>query len=724
MAGALIIAGLAGPAAGRAAAAEKVTPDVTGLQRVLVVGCRFHDTTSPDILDYSNNGIRQVLSRTHDYFDTQSNHRVDFEGEFIGWRTLPKSVDDYGSDGSGATKDCQDIALGVLADRGEQATAYSDVVLLFNYDKGISNQTGPMNGRPGTWTRLRYTGGTGGGWTSEALWAHEMGHAFGLLHSTFPTRADGNQYNDFQDAMSGFAHSSQERWNFLAGGVCNGIAGHPRCIYKGEADQIPVDYSAFQKQRLGWLFPDQIATHWGGRSTYRLSAPTYNPGDGPTIEKLKLIEAKIPGSKAYYAIEYRRGDAGGDANAAAFRRGWDSYDVGIRSDRVTVYLVEPDLYAANAGDLGDANLAAVLNPGDRYSSPDGRLTVSFDGIVNTFDTSHMNASVTIATPQPPAPLTYLSADGADGVWLNHDASAQLFAYAAEQGAPVAATYYGVDDPGCTVQTRDCAVYPAEGFTVTGDGVHDVTYFSTDAAGGSEIARHTTIRIDKTPPTTTAGVAAADGGPRVLTLTATDALSGVRQTDYDLDGAGFKPYRDPLQIAAPGTHTIRFRSRDNAGNSEAVRQVEIEDTTATPTTTSPEALSTTPTEAPATTPTPAPTAAPTEVPAAPGAASPATSPAPRSPLAATVTATPARIRTANGRSVKVHVTLHTQVAGATVRLTKIVHTGKGRASGWRVGTADVDGRISAVRGSTYSLTYAVRDRLGRTVSATARIVVRR
>ena len=84
----------------------------------MVVGCRFHDTTSPDILDYANSGIRQNLSHTHDYFDTQSNHRVDFEGEFTGWHTLPKSVNEYDDNGTGATKDCQDISLQVLADRG------------------------------------------------------------------------------------------------------------------------------------------------------------------------------------------------------------------------------------------------------------------------------------------------------------------------------------------------------------------------------------------------------------------------------------------------------------------------------------------------------------------------------------------------------------------------------------------------------------------------------
>jgi M6 family metalloprotease-like protein len=670
-AGALATVALAGGTAGTAHAAEKVTPDVSGLQRVLVVGCRFSDTTSPDILDYSNDGIRQILSHTHDYFDVQSNHRVDFEGEFTGWHTLPKSVNDYGDDGKDATKDCQDISSQVLADRGEQATDYRAIVMLFNYDKGISNETNTGDGRPGTWVRLRYTGGVGGGWTSEAVWAHEMGHAFGLQHSTFPTRQDGNQYNDFQDAMSGYSHSAQKRWNFPVGGVCNGIAGHPRCIYSGEADEVPVDYSAFQKQRLGWLFPDQIATHWGGRSTYQLSAPTYNPSDGLTVEKLKMVEVKIPGSTAYYAIEYRRGDDGGDSNASAFRRDWDSYDLGIRSDRVTVYLVEPDLYPTKAAAvLGDANLAAVLNPGDGYTAPGGSppITVTFDSVEPG---PRMNASVTVTTPHPPAPQTFLSADGKDGSWVNHDVSANLLAYQAVDGAPLAQTYYGVDDGGCSDQTLDCAFYSPDGFTVAGEGVHDVTYFSTDVTGGAETAQHTTIRIDKTAPATTAAVATVGAG-RELTLAAGDALSGVRETDYDLDGAGFKPYGAPLDITAPGAHTVRFRSVDNAGNFETPQQVQVN--------------------------------------------------VPLPPLTATATATPAKIAKADGRAVKVHIAIRSNASGATLRLTKVTHTGKGKTRGWTVGTADVDGQVFAVKGVTYTLTYAVKDGSGRTVQATAKVIV--
>ena len=343
-----------------------------------------------------------------------------------------------------------------------------------------------------------------------------------------------------------------------------------------------------------------------------------------------MVEGEIPGSKSYYAIEYRRGDDGSDSNAGAFRRDWDSYDLGIRSDRVTVYLVEPDLYAANADDLGDANLAAVLDPGGSYSSPDGRLTVSFNSVV---DASHMNASVTVKTPQPPAPLTFLSAEGTTARGSTTTCSAYLFPYATDQGAPLATTYYGVDDRGCNGQTRDCAVYSPDGFTIAGDGVHDVTYFSTDVSGASEIVRHATIRIDRTPPATTAGIAATDGGPRVLTLGATDALSGVRETDYDLDGAGFKPYHTPLEIAGPGAHTVRFRSVDIAGNLESPRQVEVDGP-------APRRRPLRPRPRPRRTSTPGP--APVDVPAQPVAAPPAQLAAPPAPLTATVTATPARI----------------------------------------------------------------------------------
>jgi M6 family metalloprotease-like protein len=656
-AGVLTALALSGPAH----AAEKVTPDVTGTQRVLAVGCRFADTTSPDILNIANDGIGQVLQHTHNYFDTVSNHRVDFEGSFEGWHTLPRSSGDYSdSDGAQQTADCQNIAEQVLQARGERASDYAAVVLLFNLDRGISNQTWQDPSHPGTWIRLRFTGGTGGGWTSEALWAHEMGHAFGLLHTTFPTRTAGNQYNDFQDTMSGYGHSAQHRWNFPVGGICNGIAKHPRCIYAGEADNVPVHYSAFQKQRLGWLFDDNVATHWGGRKSYFLSAPTYNPGDGPTVEKLKMVEVKIPNSTAYYAIGYRRGDDGADSNASAYRRGWDDYEKGIRSNRVTVYLVEPDLYAANAGDLGDANLVAVLNPGDAYTAPGGAppLTVSLDSIEPG---PQMNANVTVTTPNGAAPQTVLSAAGVDGSWVNHDVSAYLFPL---QGfAPLSQTYYGVDDGGCTTQTLDCAVYDGTPFTISAEGEHDVTFFSTDVTGQAEDIQHRTIRIDKTAPATGISVT----GP-TFTLFASDDRSGVTETDYAIDDDGFRPYSQPVTLTAPGDHVVHYRSVDKAENFEAAKSVTVH-------------------------------VAPT----------------------CSAVATHRRITTADGRMVAIHVTVK-RSAGTKLVLRSVSRAGGGVATGWRTGTADLDGKVKAKAGASYAMRYRVTDAQGATGTCSARVTV--
>src|SRR3954452_7281564 len=74
---------------------DKVTPDVTGLQRVVVVGCRFADTNYYQLLDASSSGIGTILDHTHGYFNVVSNGRVDFQAQFLGWEDLPGGSDGY-----------------------------------------------------------------------------------------------------------------------------------------------------------------------------------------------------------------------------------------------------------------------------------------------------------------------------------------------------------------------------------------------------------------------------------------------------------------------------------------------------------------------------------------------------------------------------------------------------------------------------------------------------
>ncbi len=86
--------------------------------------------------------------------------------------------------------------------------------------------------------------------------------------------------------------------------------------------------------------------------------------------------------------------------------------------------------------------------------------------------------------------------------------------------------------------------------------------------------------DSTPPVTTAGtwpapnVAGWNRTAVVVTLTATDDISGVARTEYDLDGLGPMTYRAPTTIPDEGVHQLGFHSIDHSQNLEDRRQLEV------------------------------------------------------------------------------------------------------------------------------------------------------
>ncbi len=78
--------------------------------------------------------------------------------------------------------------------------------------------------------------------------------------------------------------------------------------------------------------------------------------------------------------------------------------------------------------------------------------------------------------------------------------------------------------------------------------------------------------DTTPPTVTAAVA-GDRDPSgnyiesaTVSLTATDAGSGVAAVEYQLDGGTWTAYAAPVVVSAVGMHMLHHRARDVAGNS--------------------------------------------------------------------------------------------------------------------------------------------------------------
>ncbi|MBX6341810.1 MAG: PxKF domain-containing protein [Thermomicrobiaceae bacterium] len=135
---------------------------------------------------------------------------------------------------------------------------------------------------------------------------------------------------------------------------------------------------------------------------------------------------------------------------------------------------------------------------------------------------------------------------------------------------VAATFYAVDGGS-----------PQSGTAVAlGEGIHAVSYWSVDKADNVETARTVTVKVDKTAPTTAASVPPPDGANGwyktrpAVTLSASDALSGVATTYYSLDGGAAQAYAQPV-VVGDGIHTLAYWSVDAAGNVETSHSLTLQ-----------------------------------------------------------------------------------------------------------------------------------------------------
>src|SRR2546422_10452020 len=122
-----------------------------------------------------------------------------------------------------------------------------------------------------------------------------------------------------------------------------------------------------------------------------------------------------------------------------------------------------------------------------------------------------------------------------------------------------------------------------------DGVHLIEYYAIDVAGLVELTKSRTVSIDTVPPTTTAtlsGTAGANGwfvSAVTISLSATDATSGVANLSYRVDGGAWLAYTGPF-VVGQGVHTVEYFSLDLAGVTEAIHSQTIQVDTTPPATT--------------------------------------------------------------------------------------------------------------------------------------------
>ncbi|MBL3668460.1 DUF1080 domain-containing protein [Streptomyces sp. M2CJ-2] len=130
------------------------------------------------------------------------------------------------------------------------------------------------------------------------------------------------------------------------------------------------------------------------------------------------------------------------------------------------------------------------------------------------------------------------------------------------------------------------------------GTHTVRYRALDKAGNVSAERSVGFTVvapptdDTTAPETSAtvdGAKNADGSyidMATVTVTASDTGSGVNTIEYAIGSGAWQPYTGPVMVHQVGTHTVRYRATDKAGNAAAAKSVTFTVVSAPPQDTTP------------------------------------------------------------------------------------------------------------------------------------------
>jgi len=201
-----------------------------------------------------------------------------------------------------------------------------------------------------------------------------------------------------------------------------------------------------------------------------------------------------------------------------------------------------------------------ITPGDHT------IKLTKAGYYDWFGTITITAE---ATTDVTATLTLIdkisptTTDNAPTSWQNATVTVTLTATDPTPSSGVARTYYSVNQGTWTVGTV---------VVISSEGTNTLSYYSVDNAGNTETTKTAIVRIDRVSPITTDN-APAGWYNSVITLIATDPISGVVQTYYTTDGSTptiNSATETTINLTTDGTYTIKYFSIDNAGNAEAVK----------------------------------------------------------------------------------------------------------------------------------------------------------
>jgi len=199
---------------------------------------------------------------------------------------------------------------------------------------------------------------------------------------------------------------------------------------------------------------------------------------------------------------------------------------------------------------------------------DGEWVESSGVIVTVVDT-------VVDTTPPETTHTLEGVLGEKG-WYISNVNVTLSATDASSG--IAYTEYRINEGSWIVYTGEVQII--------NEGVIFLHYRSVDGAGNIEDVKEVIIKIDKTAPVISHNLSGTEGeqgwyvSDVIVSITFTEATSGLKYLECNVNGTGWFNYSVPITISLEGVLSFSYRSADIAGNEfpEIIITIKIDKTT--------------------------------------------------------------------------------------------------------------------------------------------------
>jgi M6 family metalloprotease-like protein len=334
----------------------------TGARAYATILCRFADsTTVPRPAEFYQALLTGTAQNGLDHFWREvSDGGINLGGSVVaGWVDLPRTRAQYFPQGIDNNPDWSLM----VAD----CTAAADATVDFRQYVGINLQFN-MD-MPASWGGSRYVTADGlnrvmpmtwmASWAGHSVYAHEMGHSFGLPHSSGP-----------------YAATYDSRWDVMSNSYIQSAGGQ----WIGQHTMI------YHKNILGWIPAAQRYLAANGSQQTLLLNRSELPG---TTANYQMAQIPLPGGE-FYTVEVRRKVG---------------YDTGLPDEGVIIHRVRPTLpdraaQVVDADNNGNPNdQGAIWLPGERFIDAANGVVIAVDAAVGSgFRVSiGLNAAVTIVS---------------------------------------------------------------------------------------------------------------------------------------------------------------------------------------------------------------------------------------------------------------------------------------------------------------------------------------